>query len=116
MNYKLNIELNLYALIKHGVSLKPDEFIILTWAYEEAKYKRAKCLEEEDIRYFYLPAQECRTSLPILGLQTDRAIQMKLANLVKKDLLMPHHNRRGIGPYFAFTPLSKRIFNDTTNI
>ena len=116
MNYKHQITLNFHSLIQYKVSLHTTEHILLAWAYEVAKAGKVGCLEEDKIRYFEFKPADFRQQLPTVRIGSNFSFQKKLETLMAKGLLMPHPNRDCVGAYYAFTPLSKKIFNDTSNI
>jgi len=116
MNYKHAITLNFHSLIQSEVSLHPTEHIFFTWAYEAAKAGKAGCLEEDKVRYFEFKSADFRQQLPTVRIGNHHRFNNLLKILMSKGLLMPHPNRACVGAYYAFTPLSKKIFNDTSNI
>jgi len=116
MNYKHQITLNFHALIQAKVSLNSTEHIFFTWTYEMAKTGKAGCLEDDKVRYFEFRSADFRQQLPTVRIGSNLGFQKKIETLMAKGLLMPHPNRTCVGAYYAFTPLSKKIFNDAINI
>lgn len=74
------------------------------------------CLEEDKVRYFELKPADFRQQLPTIRIGSNFSFQKKLETLMARGLLMPHPHRACVGAYYAFTPLGKKVFNDTTNI
>lgn len=116
MNYKHTITLDFHSLIQYKVNLHPTEHIVLTWAYEAAKNGLISCLEEDKVLYFEFKPADFRQQLPTIRIGNHHRFNNLLKILMSKGLLMPHPNRACVGAYYAFTPLGRKVFNDTTNI
>ncbi|EAY29813.1 hypothetical protein [Microscilla marina] len=111
--YKKRINLDFEAVIRQGISLKLDEQTILGWAYDFAKSGKNKSFEEDGTMYYWLRPEKCRNDLPTLEIASKRGMQKKFEKLVKKGLLIPHRNRSKVGAYYAFSPVAKKLFDNT---
>ncbi|EAY30935.1 hypothetical protein [Microscilla marina] len=110
MPYKKNLTLDFHALIQNNIDLKLSEHVVLTWAYEAAWDGTLEPLEDDGIRYYCFTPKGFRDGLPTLKIKTDRGIRKIIEKLVKQDLLVPHYNRQGIGAYYAFSPITQKLF------
>lgn len=111
-SYKKRICLDFEPVIEQDLDLALDEYVILTWAYDFAESGHNKSIMENGQKYFWLKAQKCRRDLPILKIKTDRGVQMKFTKLVQKSLLIPFHNRKGMGAYYCFSTDVKKLFKN----
>ena len=111
-SYKKRLYLDVEAVIKQGLNLNLDEYIILIWAYDFAKGGNCKSRKENNQEYFWFKAEKCLADLPLIGVNTNRGVRAKFKSLTRKGLLIPHPNRKGIGAYYGFTNTSKQIFKN----
>jgi len=111
-SYKKRLYLDIEALRAQNLDLSIDEYIILTWAYDFAQGGGNKSLKEHNQEYFWLKTKKCRLDLPILKIKTDRGVRFKFMKLIQKGLLIPHPNRKGIGSYYAFSGITKKLFRN----
>lgn len=111
-SYKKRLYLDIEALREQNLDLNLDEYIILTWAYDFAQGGGNKSLKENRQEYFWFKTKKCRQDLPFLKIKTDRGVRFKFMKLIQKGLLIPHPNRKGIGSYYAFSGITKKLFRN----
>lgn len=82
-----NIDINQYAIMQSGIDIDLIDAAILDFIHKFSHCSKAKAMVTDKGKYFLLQPKLIIQELPILGINTERGIQKRIAKLVDCGLL-----------------------------